>query len=439
MLRTMGAALSLPLLEAMQPTTALAVTPKRPKLRVGYLYIPNGVADGAWQPTEVSANGELLALNKWMAPLEPFRRDLIITENVWTPRGNGHSAGTATWLTGGSYEEHEISAGGISVDQQIARAVGKETMLPSLELSMRGEGFFSNDLPRNALSWTSPNVPASREVEPRHVYDRMFRRSDEGMMDQSVVDLVLEQSRSLKRRLGKMDQQKIDEYLESVRSVERRIEFADTQASRLHTGKAFPIDVKRPAPGVPADHGEYMRLMLDLMVLAFWSDATRVCTFMLDHGQSNRYFDFIDGVKGTWHALSHWKDFDGKTEDDDGITSWSSKQEKREQYNRVTRWHHEQVAHLFGRMKEIDEGNGTLLDNSMILYGSSLADGHEHDEENLPLLVAGGGSGTIKTGRKITYRDNTSLSRFHLATMKRMGLDVDRFAESREPMEELAG
>ena len=156
---------------------------------------------------------------------------------------------------------------------------------------------------------------------------------------------------------------------------------------------------------------------------------------MLDHGQSNRYFDFVDGVRGTWHALSHWKDISGKTEDDDGKTSWSSRDEKREMYNRVTAWHTEMVAYLLGRLKAIKEPTGSLLDNSMIVYGSSLADGHEHANRNLPLLLAGGGGGTIRSGRLIRFRKATSMSDLHLSLLKRLGVQRDRFADSHSPIE----
>ena len=175
--------------------------------------------------------------------------------------------------------------------------------------------------------------------------------------------------------------------------------------------------------------------MLDLMTLAFWSGATRVCSLMLDHGQSNRYFNFIDGVRGTWHALSHWKDFSGRTEDDDGETSWSSREEKLAMYNRVTEWHTEQVAYLLGRLNNIQEGGGTLLNNSMIVYGSSLADGHEHSEKNLPLLLAGGGAGTIAGGMRRGSRRDTSMSDLHLAMLQRLGVPTKRFAESQLPLE----
>jgi hypothetical protein len=183
-----------------------------------------------------------------------------------------------------------------------------------------------------------------------------------------------------------------------------------------------------------------MQLMMDLVVLAFQSDATRVCTFMLDHGQSNRYFNFIDNVTGTWHALSHYRDASGMTEDDDGKTSWESIKQKRAMFAEVNRWHHRQMAYLLGRMKSTAEPDGqTLLDNSMIVYGSSLGDGHEHDEHHLPTIIAGRGGGTIKTGRQIKFDKPQDLGSVHLALLQRMGVTLDRFGTAKAPMAELAG
>lgn len=438
MLRGVGAAMALPFLDVMAPLTAVERRTSLSRVRLGYLYFPNGVADGAWQPKKVSRRGRLLELNDWMKPLERFRRDLVIFENVWTPRGNGHGAGTATWLTGGSYDRRKIDAGGISVDQLAARHIGKETIVPSLELSLSGEGYFSNDLPRNTISWTRSDVPAPRETVPRTVFDRMFRRADEGLTDKSVLDTVLAHARSLRGKVSRGDRRKIDEYLDSVRSIERRLDFADSQAKRVKEDGALTDSLTRPQPGIPTDHGEYVRLMLDVMVLALWSGATRVSTLMLDHGQSNRYFNFIDGVKGTWHALSHYRDASGMTEDDDGMTSWKSVSSKRDMYNAVTRWHHEQVAYLLGRMDSIDDGDGrTLLDNSLILYGSSLADGHEHEAENLPLILAGRGERTVRSGRHVRFREQTTLSNLHLSMLQRAGVDVTEFGGSTGPMTEI--
>lgn len=430
MLRGLGAAVSLPLLDVM---SARASEDERPPIRLAYLYIPNGVAEGAWQPQEVDDRGRLVKLNRWMSSLEPYRDELTVFRNLWTPRGNGHIAGTATWLTGGFFDGEKLDAGGASVDQIAARHFQDQTLLPSLELSSRGEGIFTSSLPRNSISWVDSVTPAPRDVEPRAVFDRMFRAGKSGLSSRSVTDLVLEDAQRMRRRVSSDDRRKIDEYLESVRAIERRIAFAETQKLLAGQTPGLLESLVRPADGVPDDHGEYMRTMMDMIALAFWADATRVCTFMMDHGQSNRYFNFIDGVNGTWHALSHWKDISGKTEDDDGETSWSSRDEKRIMYNRVTQWHTEQAAYLLGRLKSIQNQYGSLLDQTMVVYGSSLSDGHEHAEKNLPVLLAGGKS-TITQGRRLGDRNDTSMSDLHLAMLQHLGIPMKQFAESRSPL-----
>ena len=434
MLRGLGTAVSLPLLEIMRPAVHAQDERDKPVTRLAYLYIPNGVANGAWFPQTIGNDHKITQLNRWMGSLQPFVNDVTLFRDLWTPRGNGHGAGTATWLTGGGFDGERIDAGGVSADQLAARHFAATTLLPSLELSMRGEGFFSSNLPRNSISWINAQTPASRDVEPRVVFDRMFRAGESPLSNPSVLDMVLEDARRMKRRSSQQDRRKIDEYLESIRSIERRIEFAESQRLRAKTTPGLQKAMKRPPTEIPEDHGEYVRLMLEMMVLAFWSDASRVATCMMDHGQSNRYFDFIDGVRGTWHALSHWKDISGKTEDDDGMTSWSSREEKQEMYNRVTAWHTEQLAYLLRRLSEIEEQGATLLDNSMVVYGSSLGDGHEHEEKNLPLLLAGRGGGAIRPGRVIQRRGEISMSELHLALLQNLGVPCKRFAESDSPL-----
>ncbi|MFZ9089869.1 MAG: DUF1552 domain-containing protein, partial [Planctomycetaceae bacterium] len=420
MLRGLGAAVSLPLLDVMSTPSLHAADNERPPMRLAYLYIPNGVAEGAWQPQEVDDRGRLVKLNRWMSSLEPFRDDLTVFRNLWTPRGNGHIAGTATWLTGGFFDGEKLDAGGASVDQIAARHFQGQTLLPSLELSSRGEGMFTSSLPRNSISWVDAVTPAPRDTEPRAVFDRMFRAGQSGLGSRSVTDLVLEDAKRLKRRVSGDDQKTIAEYLDSVHAIEKRIAFAEKHQLRASQTPGLLDSLVRPNQGVPDDHGEYIRTMLDMIALAFWADATRVCTFMMDHGQSNRYFNFIDGVNGTWHALSHWKNISGTTEDDDGKTSWSSRDEKRMMYNRVTHWHTEQTAYLLGRLKSIKNQHGSLLDQTMVVYGSSLSDGHEHAEKNLPVLLAGGGS-TIIQGRRLGDRNDTSMSDLHLAMLQHLG------------------
>lgn len=435
MLRALGATVSIPLLDAMAP---LARAVENPTTRLAYLYFPNGIPRGVWEPEKVGADGRLEKLSEWMSPLEPFKSDIIIPTNVWTPLGNGHIKGPATWLTGQDYEEIRINAGGTSVDQVAAQHTGKDTLLPSLELSLEGEGFMSKSLPRNSLSWAAADRPLSREIEPRAVFDRMFRPPSGGASDQSVLDMVLADANSLRGTVGSSDKIRLEQYFDSIRALEKRIEFSERKSHETGVDGGLTDTLTRPAAGIPTEHEEYMRLMLDLLVLAFQSNATRVVSFMLDHGQSNRYFNFIPEVEGTWHALSHYKNASGQTEDDDGTTSWGSVEEKRAMYAEVQRWHHRQVAYLLGRLKEITEPDGgTLLDNTMILYGSSLGDGNEHDEHHLPTLLAGGGGGTIRTGRMIEFDKPVNLANFHLSLLQRLGLDLDKFGTSDGPVSEL--
>tara|TARA_B100000678_G_scaffold287079_1_gene293022 strand:- start:654 stop:1955 length:1302 start_codon:yes stop_codon:yes gene_type:complete len=432
----------LPFLDIMEPLAlaAQAAAPMAdPVKRLAYIYFPNGIPRGAWYPEETAADGRLIRLNEWMSPLEPFKEDILIPSNLWTPQGNGHVNGPPTWLTGQSYRSRAVNAGGVSADQLAARHLGEETLLPSLELSLQGEGYFSNSLPRNAISWSAPDRPMAREIEPRAVFDRMFRPPSGGVTDRSVMDAVLVDARTLRGYTSKADQYRLDEYFESIRALERRIEFSESRSGQMRSDGALTDTMMTPTPGIPADHQSYVRLMLDLMIAAFQSDATRVATFMLDHGQSNRYFDFIPDVQGTWHALSHYQNASGKTEDDDGITTWESVESKRAMYAEVIRWHHTQVAYLLDRMKSIVEPNGgTLLDNSMILYGASLGDGNEHDANDLPTLLAGGGGGTITTGRYIENAEPTDLAGLHLSLLQRMGVEIDEFGTASAPMEGLA-
>tara|TARA_Y100000994_G_scaffold78565_1_gene64853 strand:+ start:2920 stop:4263 length:1344 start_codon:yes stop_codon:yes gene_type:complete len=424
-LRGIGATVALPLLDAAPAFGQGRLLTNQNRL--AYLYFPNGIPRGIWYPEQTGVNGELIRLNEWMSPLEPFKEEIIIPGNIWTPEGNGHVDGTPTWLTGHDYDSRGVNAGGVSADQIVARHLRDQTLLPSLELSTKGEGYFSNSLPRNAISWSAPDRPMTREIEPRTIFDRMFSTKSSVNSNRSVMDSVLADARSLSSVVSAADSLRLDEYFESIRALERRIEFAERQSTEMLNDRALTDTLVAPTPGIPADHESYVRLMMDLMILAFQSDATRVITFMLDHGQSNRYFNFIPEVDGTWHALSHYQNASGMTEDDDGTTSWESVEQKRAMYAEVVRWHHSQVAYLLGRMKNIREPDGnTLLDNSMILMGGAIGDGNEHDASHLPTLLAGRGGGTIKTGRYINHDEPTDLASIHVALMQRMGVPIER-------------
>ena len=424
-LRGIGATVALPLLDAAPAFGQGCLLTNQNRL--AYLYFPNGIPRGIWYPEKTGVNGELIQLNEWMSPLEPFKEEIIIPGNIWTPEGNGHVDGTPTWLTGHDYDSRGVNAGGVSADQIVARHLRDQTLLPSLELSTKGEGYFSNSLPRNAISWSAPDRPMTREIEPRTIFDRMFSTKSSVNSNRSVMDSVLADARSLSSVVSAADSLRLDEYFESIRALERRIEFAERQSTDMLNDRALTDTLVAPTRGIPADHESYVRLMMDLMILAFQSDATRVITFMLDHGQSNRYFNFIPEVDGTWHALSHYQNASGMTEDDDGTTSWESVEQKRAMYAEVVRWHHSQVAYLLGRMKNIREPDGnTLLDNSMILMGGAIGDGNEHDASHLPTLLAGRGGGTIKTGRYINHDEPTDLASIHVELMQRMGVPIER-------------
>ena len=405
-----GAALGLPLLDVMEPRSARAAAKAAPPIRMGCLYLPNGVPSEAWMP-EAEA-GRLTRLNGWMESLEPLREDLQFIAGLQSETKGSHPGAGATWLVRPCPEGDRISksksVGSPSMDQIVARAVGGDTPFASLELISRPEGSFSKSLLRNNISWRNGTTPVPRETEPRAIFDRLSGRDADGAYEggdrrQSILDAVLADANSLKRRVSRADRDKLDEYLDAVRNVEKRMSRMAGESRAAAREKAATF--ARPPAEIPEDHAEYLRLMFDMLVLAFWTDSTRVATFMLDHEQSNRYFDFIPEVKGMWHALSHWRDISGKTEDDDGKTSWSSREKKFEQYLKVTKFHHEQVAYFLNRLKQIKEGDGTLLDHSMILYGSPFSDGNEHLSRDLPMLIAGKAGGKIRPGRLLEYRD----------------------------------
>ena len=420
-LHAAGASLALPLLD-------IDAAPKntKKKVRLVCFYFPNGTTPSSWQPKKVSKSGKLLELAPGMKSLDKFKNDLVIPQKIWTPKGNGHGSGTATWLTGHSYNANKLNVGGPSIDQIAARTIGKETPIPSLELSMKGEGHFSKDITRNNISWINSTLPASREYEPRAVFDSMFRPKASNINAPSILDLIKEQAKDITRQGSKDDQRKINEYMESVRSIEKKIQFTEKHSQRLKG-----IDFQRPEAGIPENYKEYMRMMIDLIVLALYSDITRVSTFMMDHGQSNRYFNFIPGVKGTWHALSHWKDVSGKTGDDDGKTNWSSANEKKAMYEKVAEWHNEQFAYFLDRLSSLSTPEGTVLENSLILYGSSLGDGHTHDAK-LPIIFAGQGGGKVSTGFSIKGRGTPNdLNQWHLTALRALGLSTNKLGTAK--------
>ncbi len=448
-IRGVGASLSLPILEAMgtiAPKAAANAAASgqasgavQAPVRMGCLFFPNGVWEETWHPKQSGGGYEMpFALQ----PLEDHR-DSFITfsglDKANSHRGDGHYAKTANFLTGMPVRKttgKDVSVGGISIDQLCAQEIGSMTPLPSLELGIDPvvSGIDSNvgftRLYGSYISWRSPSVPLAREINPRHAYERLFgvyrsrnasvkdrQQSDD---DRALLDLVLEDAKDLRRRLGRDDQFKLDEYLDSVRDVEKRIAFFSKEDPRRWkpTTSLGREDWAMPS-GEPGDHQEHVRLMLDLIVLAFQTDSTRISTFMFANDVSSKNFsNLIDGVSGGHHQLSHHQ----------------SKKENYEPYSKINRWHSEQLAYMLDKMKNIPEGEGSLLDNTMLLFGSSISDGNRHDPENLPIILAGGGGGAIDSGRHIACEKNTPLCNLYVSMLDRMGVEVESFGDSVEPL-----
>ena len=448
MLKGVGAMLSLPLLEAMEPLPLLAgvggpigATRKYP-VRTAVLYMPNGVNPQTWTPKGQGADFEL------SPTLEPLRKlkdqILVLTQlmNAKTDTGDGHYVKTAAFLTGTTITRttgSDLRCGGISMDQLAAQKIGNLTLLPSLELGIEPvtTGVDVNvgytRLYGSHIAWSTPVTPVAKEINPQFAFDRLFRSTDPAKKagaaaDKSVVDLVMEDAKRLQSKVGKADQAKVSEYLEAVRAVERRIEF-DSKRKRdeYSTDPLVRQEIEKLGARIksyyddPAqasersgDHTEHVRLMLDLMVLAFWSDSTRISTFMFGNAVSSKNFSFLEGVKGGHHEISHHE----------------NDKNKLEQYKRINIWHLTQLAYMLEKMQGIKEGEGTLLDNSMVLFGAGMRDGNAHNPHNLPLVLAGRGGGTIAPGRHVVYETNTPLCNLYRSMLARMGTPVESFSDS---------
>jgi hypothetical protein len=438
--------MGLPWLEAMEPWSASAAPTRaggggKSPVRLAILYMPNGVNPHAWTPSGTGADFEL---SEALAPLAPHKRDLLVLTNLWnsaTDTGDGHYVKTGGFLTSTTITRttgSNLCSGNVSMDQMVAERIGLETPLPSLELGIEPvtTGVDTNvgftRLYGSHIAWRTPTTPLAKEINPRLAFDRLFRptsraRGEGGTNERSVLDLVAEDARRLQKRLGRADQLKLDEYFESVRAVERRIEFdarrkaeeyridplAQAEIEKLGGRIDLYMDPKQASErGI--DHTEHVRLMLDLVALAFWTDSTRVSTFMFGNAVSGKNFSFLDGVKGGHHQLSHHEDNSANLE----------------QYKRINRWHVAQYAYLLERLRSMKEGAATVLDHSMILFGAGLRDGNQHSPRNLPLVLAGRGGGSLATGRHLVYDELHPMANLHLGLIRRMGVLRDQFADS---------
>lgn len=430
LLRGAGAALALPWLDAMRPVRAATAAATGDPVRLAVLFMPNGVHPDQWTPSGV---GREYGLSPTLEPLESLRDQVHVLTNLWNAAantGDGHYVKTAGLLTGTTITKTvgvDLNCNGVSLDQVVAQHVGKETPLPSLELGTEPvaagvDGTVGYTRVYGAhIAWRGPTSPLAKEINPQLVYERLFRAhrgSPAGQHDRQLLDRVLGDAKRLRTRLGVHDRQKMDEYLESVRSLEERLERA-AQPERAAWQPRGPIDpARKPPAGVPEKHLEHVRLMLDMMVLAFQTDTTRVCTFMFGNSVSNINFSFLDGVTGSHHSLSHHQ----------------KEADKLQQYQLIGRWHVAQYAYFMRRLQEIKEGERTLLDNSLVLFGSDLRDGNAHDPHNLPILLGGRGGGRIASGEHRSYGKDTPLANLYVSMLAAMGVPAERFADSTGPL-----
>jgi hypothetical protein len=410
-LRGVGATLALPWLEIMTPKARAAQ--KLPPRRFVTFFQPNGVFPKAWN---VKGEGRDFALSPILEPLAEFKNDMVVLSGI-DSCGKGHVKLTGAFLTGTSIEN---GVNGISVDQVIARQIGKGTRFSSIELGTEPprQGMAGEDpiALANTVSWSSATQRISPEISPRAAFDRLFRdpASPEARRAaqnrRSVVDLVLEDAKALQKIASGRDKEKIDEYLNGVRGVEQQIERTMNPPAPEWTALTAP-DMKRPPAGIPLNKDEHMRLMLDVMVLALQTDTTRVATFMSAHGFSRQNFTFLDGVKNDHHGMSHHKNQEPLVKE----------------YTTVSRWYAQQVQYLLTKMRGIDESNGSLLDNSIVLYGSEMKDGNGHIKEDLPLVLIGKGQGRVKTGQHLALDKGSPLANLHLTIAQQFGAEIPSF------------
>jgi hypothetical protein len=424
-LKGMGATLALPVLDAMVPKAAWAAPEQLVKNRSAFVFFPNGVIMDDWYPKQTGANFDL---PKSLKSLKDHQQDLLVISGLAhdKARANGDGAGdharsSAAFLTGSQPRKTDGADIhlGKSIDQLMAEQVGQDSRLPSLELGIeagrqagRCDSGYSCAYQSN-ISWKSPTTPTGKEVNPRAVFERMFgtgeddkARRQREFYRKSVLDFVTTDADKLKKQLGTNDRRKLDEYFTSVREIEQRIE-----RSAAESQQAMP-DMEIPA-GIPKDWAEHVRLMFDLMVVAFQTDTTRICTFMLANEGSNRRYKEV-GVNEGHHQLSHHK----------------NDKEKMALIQKIDEYLVQQFAWFLDRLKSIQEGDGTLLDHSMIVYGCAISDGNRHWHHDLPIILAGRGNGTIDPGRHVKYDSETPMNNLFLAMLDRMGGTEDRFGDS---------
>lgn len=436
-LRGVGVALALPWLESVSafasaPAQAGAKATAGPPLRLGIVYFSNGVEPAHWW---AKGSGASMELGPGLLPMAPHREDMVFVRGLYSQAALASTSphlGRMNLLSGQPVSlDPDVIRVGTTMDQVIAGAIGDRTSIPSLVLGIEPNELRLEDglsmVYGSSLSWVSPTRPATKEIYPARAFDRLVGDGTGRVLDRSILDAVRDDARSLTSRISSDDRHKIGEYFEGIRDIETRIERASKE-ERLEGWRPTlsQPDMPRPKHELPQDVPAHMKLMLDLVVLAFQMDKTRVATLMLNNDLSQMNFRFVDGVQGALHLdLTH----NGRVADKEAM------------YLKTNQFHLAQFAYLTGRMKSIREGETTLLDNSILMCASSLFDGDLHSAEQLPILLTGKGGGTLKTGRILDYMDkgdaNRKVCSLHLSLMDRMGVSLDGFGDATTRLEHL--
>jgi hypothetical protein len=423
-LKGVGTAIALPFLDAMVP--AFAGPAKKAPLRMMFVYVPNGIDMRNWNP---DYEGEFRELPRVLKPMEPFKQDMLMLGNLTHNTGRAlldgagdHGRCCGSYLTGIQVKKSLTDIhSGVSMDQIVAREVGGQTRFASLELGME-DSRQSGDCDSgyscaytNNLAWRSETQPVPPVLDPRALFERLFgsgvalspeAKARQARYRRSILDFVTEDTHRLQTGLGPTDKRKLDEYLSSIREVERQIEKAEKDNAQIDPHMEKPY-------GVPADFAEHFKLMTDMVTIVFQADLSRVLTFLVTHEGTSRAYREID-ISDGHHPLTHHR----------------NQADLMEKVARINEYHMKQFAGWVAKLKSIQEGDGTLLDHSMIVYGAGLADGNRHTHEDLPTLVVGKANGTIKGGRRIVLRKETPMCNLFLSMMDRMGAHMEHFGDA---------
>jgi len=430
-LRGAGVALALPWMESLpllaqgNKTPSAVIDANKPPIRFAHIFFSNGIKPANWWAKGSGANMEF---GPSAAPLVDIREDIVFLRGLYHQKAfvsTSPHLGRMNLLSGAtvSSDPNDIRVG-TSFDQVLAQRIGHHTAVPSLALGIEPNELRLEDglsmLYGSCVSWASPTKPATKEIYPSRTFDQLVGDGKGRQIDRSILDAVLAEANSLQPKVSTSDRKKLDEYLESIRDIEKRLDHA-AKEERLEGWKPTlkQPNLPRPADQIPQNVPEHMKLMLDLIVLAFQMDKTRVVTLMLNNDLSQMNFKFIEGVRGALHLdLTH----NGKAPELEAM------------YLKTNQFHVQQFTYLVQRMKAIDEGGSSLLDNSMLMFASSLFDGNAHGADQLPIVLAGKAGGTLQTGRILDYldkgNDNRRACSLYLSLMDRMGVQLDRFGDA---------